>query len=106
LQAPYRYNRRFFGEITDGERTWQDSYDLFVRYKGVVPSASGMLEKELFNRGLLRREACGASSIGCLDEPDGYEMVVRHLRENVDCYIAEDPKNRDTEFIARNMVAL
>ena len=106
LQAPYRYNRRFSGDITDGAQTWQDTYELFVRYKGVVPSASGMLEKDLFSRGLLRKAVCGATSIACLDEPDGYETIVNHLRDNVYCYIAEDPWDRNTEFAAHNMVAL
>jgi aminoglycoside 3-N-acetyltransferase len=106
LQVPYRYNRRFSGAITDGERTWQDTYGLFIRYKGVVPSATGMLEEDLFSRGLLRREDCGAASIACLDEPDGYETIVDHLRENVNCYIVEDPGDRNTEFTVHNMVSL
>jgi aminoglycoside 3-N-acetyltransferase len=106
LGVPYRYDREFTGSITDGDRVWQDTYKLFVRYQGVVPSSSGMLEQDLLRNGLLRKEPCGASSIACVDEPDGYETIVRHLREKVDCYIAQDPRDRNTEFSARNMVAL
>jgi aminoglycoside 3-N-acetyltransferase len=106
LGVPYRYNREFTGTITDGDNVWADTYQLFVRYKGVTPSSNGMLESELLRHGLLRKEPCGASSIACVDEPDGYEMIVRHLRDNVYCYIAEDPRDRNSEFTARNMVAL
>lgn len=106
LNAPYRYQRAFSGKITDGDRTWEDTYTLFVRYKGVVPSSNGMLENDLLRRGLLRKRACGDSTIACLDEPDGYETIVEHLRQNVYAYIAEDPRDRNTEFFAKDMVAL
>ena len=106
LHSPYRYDREFTGKITDGGRSWEDSYTLFVRYRGVVPSSSGLLESELLRRGLLRKEDCGASSVSCVDEPDGYETIAGHLKEDTYCYIAEDPRDRNKEFSARNMVAL
>jgi len=106
LAAPYRYNRDFTGNITDGDRTWQDTYTLFVRYKGVVPTSSGLLENDLLRRGFLRKVECGASSISCVDEPDGYETIAGHLRANVSCYLDADPGDRNTEFSVHNMVAL
>jgi aminoglycoside 3-N-acetyltransferase len=106
LNVPYRYNRAFTGKITDGDRTWEDTYTLFVRYEGVQPSSDRLLERELLRRGLLRLERCGARSISCISEPDGYETIVEHLRENVSCYISADPGDRDTHFSASNMVAL
>src|ERR1019366_8483912 len=48
LATPYRYNRDFTGSITDGDRSWEDTYTLFVRYKGVVPASSGLLETTCF----------------------------------------------------------
>jgi aminoglycoside 3-N-acetyltransferase len=106
LAAPYRYNREFTGNVMDGDRTWEDTYTLFVRYKGVVPTSSGLLENDLLRRGLLRKVSCGASSISCVDEPDGYETAAGHLRENVSCYLDADPGDRNTEFSVSNMVAL
>lgn len=106
LATPYRYNRDFTGNITDGDRSWKDTYTLFVRYKGVVPTSSALLEKDLLRRGLLRMVGCGASSISCLDEPDGYETIIGHLRENAGCYLDADSGDRNTEFSVRNMVAL
>lgn len=106
LQVAYRYNRKFTGNITDAGHTWQDEYALFVRYKSAVPSTNGMLEKDLLDRGLLRKRNCGASSIACVDEPDGYETIAGNLLENPYCYVVWDPKDRDTDFLAHNMVAL
>jgi aminoglycoside 3-N-acetyltransferase len=106
LGSPYRYNREFSGRITHDGRSWQDSYTLFVRFRSVVPSSDGMLEKELIRRGYLQKEDCGKCSIACVSEPDGYETIVGHLTENGSCYIAEDPGDRNKEFIATNMVSL
>lgn len=106
LASPYRYNRPFTGRITAGDRTWEDTYTLFVRYHGVVPCPSGKLERELIRRGMMRREPCGASSISCVSEPDAWLTITEHLAENPYGYIAEDPMDRDTRFSARNMVAL
>ncbi len=106
LKVPYRYNREFTGKITDGDRTWEDTYKLFVRYKGVVPSTDGKLEKTLLARGLLRKVDCGESSIACVDEPPAFDMIAAQLKEDVYCYIADDPRDRNTEFHAHNMAAL
>jgi aminoglycoside 3-N-acetyltransferase len=106
LGMPYRYHREFSGIITENGRNWQDTYTLFVRYRGVVPSSDGMLEKDLIRRGFLRKENCGQSSIACVGEADGYETIVGHLKENGSCYIAEDPGDKNEEFTAKDMVSL
>jgi len=106
LNVAYRYNRIFTGKITDSGRTWQDSYHLFVRFKGIVPSSDGKLENDLLTRGFLRKRQCGLSSIACVDEPDGYQTIVDHLNENADCYITGPTQARNPEFAAHNMVSL
>jgi aminoglycoside 3-N-acetyltransferase len=106
LNMPYRYNRGFSGRITNDGRSWRDTYRLFVRYRGVVPNSNGFLESDLVRRGLLRKENCGGASIACLDEPDGYATIAEHLAVNANCYIAEDPGDKNVEFTVRNMVSL
>jgi aminoglycoside 3-N-acetyltransferase len=106
IGSPYRYQREFRGKITDAGKTRDDAYTLFVRYKGVVPNPDGRLERTLLERGLLRKEACGASSISCVDEADGYAVIAEQLREDPYAYILSDPRDRNTEFTAHNMVAL
>lgn len=102
----YRYNRSFSGRITSDGQTWKDQYELFVRYRGVVPSSDQVLERSLLASGALRKEVCGDSSISSVDEPDAYDMIVRHLQENPQCYVAKDPGDKNQEFVAHNMVAL
>jgi aminoglycoside 3-N-acetyltransferase len=106
LGSPYRYRREFTGNITSGGRTWHDTYILFVRYHGVVPATSGKLEADLIRRGHLRKVACGDSSISALAEPDGYSTIVEHLTADPYANIARDPRDRDTLFEVRDMVAL
>ena len=106
LGSQYRYNREFTGMITDRDRTWTDSYTLFVRYQGVVVSTVGLLESELLRRGLLLKEPCGASSIAAVSEPDAWDTVVEQLHRDPYCYIAADPRDRNTEFLVKDMVSL
>lgn len=106
VASPYRYNRDFTGKITDGERTWEDTYTLFVRYQGVVPLANGYLEKTLIERGMLLKETCGGGSISCVGEPDGYATIAEHLAANSHAYIEADPGDKNTTFAVKNMVAL
>ena len=106
LATPYRYDREFTGRITHQGRTWMDTYKLFVRYEGVVPSSDGLLENDLLRRGMLRMEPCGQSSISCVSEPDGYQTIVEHLTQDGDCYLASHPNDRNRGFVVRDMVAL
>jgi aminoglycoside 3-N-acetyltransferase len=106
LNTPYRYNRAFSGRITNGSHSRQDTYRLFVRYHGVVPSSNGLLESDLLRRGSLQKVPCGEASIACLAEPEGYETILEHLTANPRCYIAEDPGDKNTEFTVQNMVSL
>lgn len=106
IGSPYRYQRDFRGNITDAGKTWDDAYTLFVRYKDVVPNPDGKLERTLLERGLLRKMVCGASSISCIDEADGYAVIAEQLHDDPYAYIRSDPRDRNTDFTAHNMVAL
>lgn len=106
LRSSYRYDRRFSGRISDGGRTWEDEYTLFVRYQGAVPNTNGMLEADLLRRGMLRKTHCGGSSIACVSEADGYEAIDSHLRHHPNCYVVWNPDERNTHFVAHKMVAL
>ena len=106
LDVPYRYRRSFHGRITDGSSSWEDTFELFVRYKGVVPSPVGKLETALLQRGLLHKEVCGDSSISWVDEQAGYATIYEHLTRDTLAYIQEDPGDRDQTFEVDRMVAL
>ena len=106
LSVPYRYQRSFHGCITDGERTWEDDFRLFVRYHGVVPATDGKLERSLRDQGHLRLVPCGDSSISCVDEPSAYATITAQIEADTHAYIALDPKDGDRTFQAKRMVAL
>lgn len=106
LNVPYRYNRRFTGTITDGGRTWTETYTLFVRFRGVIPASDGLLEKSLTDTGELRTQSCGDAFISSLGEPEAYDLIVNQLNDNLECYLESDPHDKNTEFTAARMVAL
>jgi aminoglycoside 3-N-acetyltransferase len=107
--VPYRYNRAFTGKITQAGKTYEDTYQLFVRYHNVKPNAAshtyGQLLKE---RGLLRETALGDSCIGCVGEPEARAVYNELLRQEPN-YFIERPfrvEEADRTFAPQNMVAL
>jgi aminoglycoside 3-N-acetyltransferase len=75
LGVPYRYNRDFTGTITDDQGTARETYSLFVRYRGVIPSGNNVLEQELIGRGLMAQVPCGDSQVTAVDEPFVYDTL-------------------------------
>ena len=104
----YRYNRDFTGTIMDHGRPYRDTYSLFVRYRNVMPSTEGRLEKELTRSGALKLARCGDAAISCIDEPTAYATIVGQLRADVNCYLVKPYPGDclDREFAAHDMVAL
>ncbi len=106
IHVPYRYDRKFTGRICDGGSSWRDTYTLFVRYRGAIPSSDRMLERSLLDQGALRKESCGESSISCVAEPAAFETIVSQLQADPRCYLSEGFTDRNEEFAVRDMVAL
>jgi len=109
MKVPYRYDREFTGTITHGNRTWQDTYTLFVRYKNVVPGRGSYAYEELLkSRGLLRSTPLGDNAVSCIAEPEASE-VYRELLTQDPNYFIECPfstADADRSFQPRRMVAL
>ncbi|MFC1818484.1 AAC(3) family N-acetyltransferase [Thermodesulfobacteriota bacterium] len=109
LNTPYRYNRKFTGMITDGDRTYEDSYTLFVRYNGVVPKQNLRIGHELEKRGALRRTMCGDGTISCVGERDTFEIISEKISNDQEYMVEVDHslfEKKDTTFHVENMVAL
>ena len=107
--VPYRYNRPFTGQITttDG-RTYEDTYQLFVRYQGVEPTSRDDFEQLLLKTGACRKGSCGDSFVYCVEESAAYELFMKQLRKNIN-YILECPYPEtldDTFAVTGEMVAL
>lgn len=108
LGVPYRYNREFTGNITDPNGTTRETYTLFVRYHGVIPSETGEYEQYLIDKGLMAKLACGDAFISAVDESAAYDTAMDVLDKDINFLLAEPyPRhNLDPFFEAHSMVAL
>ena len=108
VNSHYRYNRDFTGNIITPEKTYEDTYTLFVRYKNVKPgTGSYNYEDILVDRGIAKRIACGDSMITTVDEPRAFEVYHDMIMKEPDFFI--DPSSvhdYDKTFAVKNMVAL
>lgn len=108
-RVPYRYNREFFGKVTNNGSSRDERYTLFVRYNNVIPNnASYTYGQILLDRGDLLRVDVGDSTISCVDEKPARELYLDLLREDPNYFIQApfDASSADPTFIARDMVAL
>ena len=109
LKVPYRYSRAFTGRITQQGRTYTDTYELFVRYRGVTPGRGSHAYAELLaTRGLLASAPLGDRQLSCVAEPDA-RAVYAELLERDPNFFLERPFVRaevDEAFERRKMVAL
>lgn len=108
VNAKYRYDRLFEGQITDGDKTYNDSYELFVRYKDIYAGdASYVYEQMMLDKGISKRLQFGDSSITVLDEPNAFELYFDLITKDPNYFL--DPKSIftfDKTFEVKNMVAL
>jgi len=107
--VPYRYRRTFTGEITDDDKVYTDSYELFVRYSNVFPGpGSYIYENILLEKGIAKRKRIGDSAITIVEEQPAYDCFVDLLHLSPSFYISEpfDEKSKTTGFDVKNMVAL
>jgi aminoglycoside 3-N-acetyltransferase len=108
-KVPYRYNRKFKGEVIDFNSRKIVTSTLFVRYNGVYPnSASHTYGELLHKKGSLKREILGDASISCVSLPQAQELYLDLITKDPNYFITK-PFRRDTvndEFNVKNMVAL
>ena len=106
--VPYRYDRPFTGTIVDGTREYQDTYNLFVRYKGVEPERTTKFEDFIVREGLMKKVACGDNFVSSISEPVAYDAIAGKIREDAGYFLASPaPPVQDKTFeLAGEMVAL
>ena len=109
MNAPFRYNKPFTGMITNGSETYEDTYNLFVRYNGVIPGkGSYFYEEKLFENGISKRVGFGSGLITCFDNNKAHDMLVKMYEKDLNQFLLKpyDSNNKDKTFIVKNMVAL
>ena len=108
VNSHYRYNHDFTGNIITPERTFEDTYTLFVRYKNVKPGkGSYIYEDILVNKGIAQKLPCGDNFITTVDEPRAFEVYHDMIIKKPDFFI--DPvsvHDYDKTFVVKDMVAL
>jgi aminoglycoside 3-N-acetyltransferase len=106
--VPYRYRRPFSGRIVDDHGVAEETWWLYVRYNGVVPSERGEFSRELARRGELLSTPCGDGHVCAVSEAAAFHCASEMLERDVDFFLAE-PYPRatlDDTFTPRDMVAL
>lgn len=108
VRVPYRYDREFTGTIVEGGQSREDTYTLFVRYKGVIPESTTKFEDFMVREGLMKKVTCGDNFVSSIAEPVAYEAIAGKIREDAGYFLAAPaPEHKDTRFeLQHEMVAL
>lgn len=107
LNVPYRYNRQFTGKIITPEKTYEDTYTLFVRYEGVIPGANDF-QPTLLNAKVALKENIGDAAVYCVDEKPVFNMLRDKINNDINYMLARPfPKVLKNKFVlTEEMVAL
>ena len=80
--VPYRYSRSFSGAvINDGRKTNRD-VELYVRYKGVIPTLPASFGSDLIEKGIMIERQLGNSSVSAVKEKEAYDYISRLIENN------------------------
>lgn len=108
VNVNYRYDRDFAGLITNKEITYEDNFELFVRYNDVFAGyGTYVYEEMMVDKGISKRLEVGDSTVTILDEPNAYELYCDLISKNPNYFL--DSKSRftfDKTFEVKDMVAL
>lgn len=108
MNAVYRYDRDFTGNIIEGEKSYQETYTLFVRYRNIFPGkGSYKYEEILLDSGISKKYALGNSFLVSMEEPPAFDLY-KDLFEKQNNFFIDPSSVHDfnKEFVVHNMVAL
>lgn len=107
VKVPYRYDREFSGKIINGDKVYNDTYKLFVRYKDVIAGANDF-EDLLLDKKFARMTKLGDSAVYCVDEKSAYDLLCEKISGDINYMLAKPfPHTLIDEFILNEeMVAL
>lgn len=108
LNVDYRYDREFIGKMIVNDRSYEDTYKLFVRYRNIIPGKGSYLYEDfLIKTGKAKRHICGDSFVTSVEEPIAFECYTDLYYDHRNYFI--DPlsiHDYDKTFEVKNMVAL
>lgn len=110
--VPYRYMKKFSGEIINDRNRYIDSYELFVRYDNVFPNdGSYIYENFLCENNFSLTEQLGNGFIKIIEKNVAYEEYLNFLNISPNFFIRDIFDIRDSikntkNFYVKDMVAL
>ena len=108
--VPYRYERPFTGRIHDAHHSYEDTYNLFVRYNNVHPNAENTFAYEdlLRHRGHLKFAGVGDSRLQGVPLEAVRSVYLELLSKDPFYFIMAPfhPAHADENFHVSDMVAL
>lgn len=107
-EVDYRYSRTFRGKVLEDGVEREDEYDLFVRYKGVLPNdRSFTYEDEMVSAGAAGRISCGNGFLSVVSEEEGTGYYRDCLLRDPHYFVDVEAPVKDRTFILTGeMVAL
>ena len=101
LEVPYRFDMPFEGTVVypDGTRK-QRVQTIHTQCEGaVLPQKYDYFEREMEERGLLRKKRIADKYIACLSETDAYREIKAHIEKDINYYLSVP--FRESELVHR-----
>lgn len=107
-EVDYRYNRTFRGEVMENGVWKEEEYDLFVRYKGVLPNTNSFIyEDRMVDAGAALRLKWGGGHISVVSEHEGARYYRECLLQDSHFFVNIAAPIKDRTFLLdKEMVAL
>ncbi len=96
MDVPYRFDMSFKGNViySDG-KTRQRTQTIHTQCYGVkLPLKYDYFEREMEEKGFLKKKRVGDKYIACLSENDAYREIKNHIENNINYYLAK-PFSKD-----------
>ena len=110
FDVPYRYNKIFSGNVINeaGEKKTVE-YELYVRYKGVIPVVPSDLEQDFLEKGIMKKCVLGDGIVSCVSEKEAYDNIYNRICQDNFCFSKErydDISSLEKEYQYGNVVSL
>jgi aminoglycoside 3-N-acetyltransferase len=109
LKVPYRYNKKYSGNVINGSELKNEEYNLFVRFGNVFAGeGSYIYENILLEQKIALREKIGDSAITIVEEKDAFRVYEKLLIQSPSFFIKEifEESDKTQHIPVNNMISL